>query len=589
MQTKMVALAPQIEHPTPQSMGEPRQVNPIQLKPAPGCSTCEELRRENTVLRSESGYWKAMHHKALDREQVLRKKIERLKAKLSLRERQLFDRRSERRSKKRDEPDVQGPPLPPDEPEVQGPPLPPEEPRRRGQQRGSKGHGHGRRLQENLPVEEDFCELAPQEQACPRCGLPAEPESGTEDSEVVEVEVRAYRRRYRRRRYRLTCQCPDQAPEVSRIITAPPPPKLIPKGAFAVSFWVFILEGKFLYQFPLYRILTELRQDYGLDLSQGTVTDGLQRLSPLFKPLYEAIVERNVSEDRWHADETRWLVFGEPEVKPNPRWYLWVFRSPTTVVYRAEPTRSAEVPKDHFGKDAEGILSVDRYAAYKVLLNDREFRIILAFCWAHVRRDFLAVAKDWPKQEQWGFDWVNRIGKLYRLNRARLAVLAGPDADPGAAEQAQAKLSEAVGQMLRDRDEQLADLNLHGACRKALESLQRHWEGLTIFLDHPEVPMDNSEAERKLRGPVVGRKNYYGSGSLWSAVLTVMLFSLFQTLLIWNFNVRLWLSAYLGACAQAGGRVPPNPESWLPWNMDEETRRKFERPERPAPVGKNTS
>jgi hypothetical protein len=37
--------------------------------------------------------------------------------------------------------------------------------------------------------------------------------------------------------------------------------------------------------------------------------------------------------------------------------------------------------------------------------------------------------------------------------------------------------------------------------------------GLTLFVDYPEVPMDNNYGERQLRNPVVGRKNYYGSGS----------------------------------------------------------------------------
>jgi len=32
--------------------------------------------------------------------------------------------------------------------------------------------------------------------------------------------------------------------------------------------------------------------------------------------------------------------------------------------------------------------------------------------------------------------------------------------------------------------------------------------------------MDNNEAERRLRNPVVGRKNYYGNGSVWSGVLS---------------------------------------------------------------------
>ena len=58
--------------------------------------------------------------------------------------------------------------------------------------------------------------------------------------------------------------------------------------------------------------------------------------------------------------------------------------------------------------------------------------------------------------------------------------------------------------------------------RKVLESLGDHWTGLTVFVEHPEVPMDNDTAEHSERGPVVGRKNYYGSGSVWSGRLAAM-------------------------------------------------------------------
>src|SRR5207249_3952659 len=34
---------------------------------------------------------------------------------------------------------------------------------------------------------------------------------------------------------------------------------------------------------------------------------------------------------------------------------------------------------------------------------------------------------------------------------------------------------------------------------------------LWVFVERPEVAMDNNAAERALRNPVVGRKNYYGS------------------------------------------------------------------------------
>ncbi len=61
--------------------------------------------------------------------------------------------------------------------------------------------------------------------------------------------------------------------------------------------------------------------------------------------------------------------------------------------------------------------------------------------------------------------------------------------------------------------------------------------------------MDNNAAERTLRGPIVGRKNYYGSSSEWSAQLSSYLFSIFMTLKLWGINPRIWLGGYLEACA----------------------------------------
>ena len=34
-----------------------------------------------------------------------------------------------------------------------------------------------------------------------------------------------------------------------------------------------------------------------------------------------------------------------------------------------------------------------------------------------------------------------------------------------------------------------------------LRSLRNHWQGLTLFVENPDLPMDNNQAERALRGP----------------------------------------------------------------------------------------
>lgn len=57
----------------------------------------------------------------------------------------------------------------------------------------------------------------------------------------------------------------------------------------------------------------------------------------------------------------------------------------------------------------------------------------------------------------------------------------------------------------------VANHELFPPAAKLLESMASHWSGLTVFVASPWVAMDNNTAERDIRGPVVGRKNFYGS------------------------------------------------------------------------------
>jgi transposase len=243
-------------------------------------------------------------------------------------------------------------------------------------------------------------------------------------------------------------------------------------------------------------------------------------------------------------------------------------------VFVLDPTRSHDVPEGHLGDAAEGIMNVDRYSAYKAMAQVKAGKIILAFCWAHVRRDFLEVLTGWSGLTDWAWSWVEAIGTLYHLHDQRLAVVDNPTTYA----EADQSVRQQVDHMRQRCDEQLAQPELRQPQRKALNSLKEHWTGLTVFVDHPEVPMDNNEAERRQRGPVIGRKNFYGSGSLWSGRLAAMLFSLFQTVQRWDIDVAKWLTAYLSDCAKAGGRPPPNPNCYLPWNMPAEELQRLHSP-----------
>jgi transposase len=511
------------------------------------CPVCPRLAVEFEPWR-QAGYWKAMHDRAVQREALLKQEVEQLRAQLRLREQQLFGKKTEAGTTAALTPPATSPAPTPR--------------RRRGQQPGRPGPR--RRDHSHLPAVVEEHRLPAEQCCCRRCGRPFAPLSGTEDSTLLEVEVRAHRRVIRRHRYRPTCACGAHP----GVVTAPPAPRVIPKSSLGVSLWVTILLDKYLSYRPTYRLLADLRTQ-GLDLALGTVTDGLQRLVPLFKPVYEALAAHSRQQPLWHGDETRWLVFATVEGKVGFRWYLWVFHAAEVVVFVLAQGRAHDVPEEYLGPEATGIMVVDRYKAYQAMAQVKQGLIVLAFCWAHVRRDFVAVARSWPDQEGWALGWVQRIGVIYGLNDARCAVRE----EARAFADADARLRAAVTALGAQGEAELADPQLHPARRKVLESLGDHWTGLTVFVEHPEVPMDNNTAERAQRGPVVGRKNYYGSGAVWSGELAAMLFSLLQTLCLWKLNPRAWLTAYLTACAEAGGAAPADVDRFLPWNLSAEQRR----------------
>ena len=512
----------------------------------------DRLTQENAELRNQVGYWKSRHQRAVERENQLKKENAELTAKLSLRERQLFEKKTEK-SKNKSASDK-------NKDKTQSGD---QKKRPRGQQKGGKGHA--RRNHSHLPSVEEVNEIPQDDRYCCCCGELYEEFGGPDESEIIEINVEAHTRCIKNKKYKKTCQCPGQP----GVLTAPPAPRLIPKTDLGISIWAGVLLTKFQFMQPTHRLLAQWKQ-YGLDLAPGTITGGLKRIAPMMEPVYKAIAERNRSEKRWHADETRWQVFETIEGKVNHRWWLWVFVSDSTVVYALDPSRAAHVPETHFGVTAAGILSVDRYSSYKSMAKTL-VQIELAFCWAHVRRDFIAVAKDWADQEEWGLDWVKDIGWLYHLNNRRLEVRDQSDEW----RQPQAELEQAMNQMKTQTDRELTADDVHPAVKKCLTSLRNHWDGLTVFVKNPDVPMDNNTAERAIRPAVIGRKNFYGSGAQWSGQLFVMMLSIFQTLGKWNINLHLWLNAYLQDCAENNGNAPADLSTFLPWEMSDELRMKL--------------
>ena len=74
-----------------------------------------------------------------------------------------------------------------------------------------------------------------------------------------------------------------------------------------------------------------------------------------------------------------------------------------------------------------------------------------------------------------------------------------------------------------------------------------NWDRLTRFVEDPLVPLDNNATERSLRGPVVGRKNHYGSKSRSGTVVAATLYSILETAKLCGVEPAAYLAAAVRA------------------------------------------
>ena len=444
--------------------------------------------------------------------------------------------------------------------------------RKRGQQRGAPGHGRTQRpgLEERAEVHKpppDAC-------ICACCGQPYAP-NGVEESTLVEIEVKAHKRVIRRPRLRRTCQCASSPIEVS----APPVPRLFDDTLYGITVWVCFLYERYACYRPLNAVAAWL-SERGLAISPGTLADSVKRFLPLFEPIAEAILAHQNMATVRHADETSWRVQEFRGEERSSRAWLWTSVSSDAVYFHIDPSRSAEAAYKLFaGTVLDTVIVCDRYSAYKKLARLLAGLVILAWCWSHMRRDFIDCAAGQERLTQWCQGWIEHIAALYRLNEERLKHY-----DPGRERQtpafdgAQSALEAALEALFAQAARELAALPEQAREGKALRSLLNHREGLCVFVDRPLVPMDNNRAERTIRAPAIGRRLSFGSGSEDGARFTARMYSVVGTLKITGIDVLRWLEAWLTACAKNGGKPPHDLSPWLPWSMSEERRREFTAP-----------
>ncbi len=170
--------------------------------------------------------------------------------------------------------------------------------------------------------------------------------------------------------------------------------------------------------------------------------------------------------------------------------------------------------------------------------------LTIAHCWAHARRKFIEAEDAYPELSK---PAIAMIKDLYSIEKKV------PRIRPDMPENERKKLLE-LRHKIRQQEsrpkideirkwafENLPNTHPESKMGKALSYMLKLWRGLTVFLDNPEVPLDNNAAERALRGVVVGRKNHYGSRSKRGTEVAALFYTMTETAKLSGIDARVYL------------------------------------------------
>lgn len=461
----------------------------------------------------------------------LEQELRLLQEQLDRRLRELYGRKSERRPT--DETAAPG-----EEPPADGEPAaakeaPPRKPRR----------GHGPTRQPRLPVVTVVNQLAGDGLICKHCGGTLTPlGQEAEEAELIAIEQRRIvLERHLRCKYH--CDSCHTGVEV-----APGPVKPVPGGRYSLSFAVEVAYQKYFAHLPLERQVQIMRHE-GLVVTTATLFDQIDALATALSSTYQAIWAALQKERVLRADETPWDVLSNGH-NENKRFYAWVAVGPRSVAFRLLDTRSKEGAAKILG-DFNGTLMVDGLTSYPAAAKTPEGeapRFTVANCNVHSRRKFVECEAHYPEESRFALEMYRKIYEVEREGKepgADLAALRNERSRP------------LMDQLFAWAREQQArpDLLPESGLAKALGYLINHEVGLRVFLDDPAVPADNNESERALRGPIVGRKNYYCSRSARGTEVAAILYTLVESAKIVGAPPRAYLEAAAEHALRKAGAV----------------------------------
>lgn len=400
------------------------------------------------------------------------------------------------------------------------PPTPPN--------RGPNGRPARRKLEERTdrPVRVMWCAVEPCA-GCPKCGgaLKGIGVSHTHRLEWVpgHFEILDVQRE--------RCVCPD-CPSAG-VLVAPLPSFALPRALCGNGLLARVLIDKFADRIPLNLQVERMKRE-GEEFSTATLSDWVLGAAKYLQRLVDAIEARLLA-SRWlQADDTGFPVQDGTDGKLR-KGRLWAVTDQQEVRYHFTDTKEGQNPARFLATFQGKLLLVDGGSEFNLAVAQKG--LLRAGCWSHLRRYFFDARHHHPAEARLA---LGTIRDLFAIEDG----LVGAPLD--------------VIREVRQRDARPLVAGLYDwilGLRLQVRPSSLLGEALTYavngrefferFLDHPELPMHNNASELRLRGPVVGRKQWLFAGSEGGAHAAATMFTLVGSCMLQGIDPWAYLADVL--------------------------------------------
>ncbi|MBQ0009184.1 MAG: IS66 family transposase [Firmicutes bacterium] len=313
------------------------------------------------------------------------------------------------------------------------------------------------------------------------------------------------------------------------------PHDLLKNSIVTPSLEASIINAKYVNSSTLNRIEEEFKRN-NVNITRQTMSNWtIKCAKKYFIHLYQRMQEELLKLPVTQSDETPTNVINDGR-KAGAMSYMWVHRSgefykdKPIVLYEYQKGRNHELPLE-FYRNYKGVLVTDGLNQYHII--ERELPdLINANCWAHARRDYADAIKAADKQDakavkkSTAYQALKRIGQIFELDGAL------KDLSPEERlQERQRTIKPLVEEYFAWVKNQIAEGVVPPKSKTAsgLNYSVNQEKYLKVFLDNPDVPMDNSASERSIRTFCIGKKNWMFHDSIVGAESSAIIYSISET------------------------------------------------------------